>query len=232
MEAIVLAGGFGTRLQHVVSDVPKPMAPMDDQGTPFLRLILDQLHRYGCQHVVLSIGYKGQVICDYFHDAYLDMAIDYAAEDMPLLTGGAVKKALQWCHSEQVFVLNGDTYFDIDFTAMMAYHQQHQAEFTLAAKKMHDFDRYGTLALAQDGRIQAFVEKKPQAQGWINGGIYCLQRDLLADVQADKFSLEQEFLELHTQDMRMYAFPSEGYFIDIGIPEDYYRAQRDFGKIK
>lgn len=227
MEAIVLAGGFGTRLRHVVADVPKPMAPLDTQGTPFLQVIMEQLHQQGCTHVVLSIGYLGEIIRNYFGASYRGMDITYSAEDTPLLTGGAVKQALTFCQEPQVFVLNGDTYFDVDLTAMLAFHQKHQAAFTLAAKEMQDCARYGTLELSPKHRILAFREKQPQKQGIINGGVYCLEHDLLATMRPEAFSLEKDFMEPQAGQLPMYAFVSQGYFIDIGIPEDYYKAQRE-----
>jgi len=227
MEAIVLAGGFGTRLRQVVADVPKPMAPMDAQGTPFLRIIMEQLRQQSCTHVVLSIGYKGEIIRNYFGSSYQGMRITYSVEDTPLLTGGAVKQALMYCQEKQVFVLNGDTYFAVDFKAMLAYHINNNAALTLAAKELTDFDRYGTLALVANQRIEAFREKKPQARGLINGGVYCINRNLLSTLPEQAFSLEKDFMEQQTHNIPMYAFVSDGYFVDIGVPEDYYRARRD-----
>ena len=227
MEAIVLAGGFGTRLRHIVPDVPKPMAPMDAAGTPFLQFLLDELLRQGVERVVLSTGYLDEVIVSYFGTSYRGMAIQYSHEDTPLFTGGAVKKALTCCAEPQVFVLNGDTFFGVDLPAMLQQHCAQRADFTIAVKEMRDFDRYGTVVFGEDRRIQAFCEKQPCACGWINGGVYCLRRDLLQDFPQEKFSLEKDFMEKYPEKLRLSAFLSDGYFIDIGIPEDYYRAQRE-----
>lgn len=149
-------------------------------------------------------------------------------EHTPLLTGGAVKLALERCTEPDVFVLNGDTYFDVDLPAMLAQHQMRQADFTMAVKHMRDFDRYGTVVYDVEG-IHAFHEKGPCQDGWINGGVYCLQRHVLEGVSVVKFSLEQDFLEQQVGKLSLQAFPSEGYFIDIGVPEDYYRAKEMFG---
>ncbi len=226
MEAIVLAGGFGTRLRHVVSDVPKPMAPVD--GRPFLRYILDDLIAKGVSRVVLATGYKSEVIREAFGPSYRGAEIVYSNEDTPLFTGGAVKKALAVCRGEEVFVINGDTFFDVDLAAMRAFKRERGAEFVLAAKPMRDFDRYGTLLLDGEGRVLRFEEKRPTESGVINGGVYLLDRGFLRGVREETFSLEKDVLEKDTAARRLYAFPSEGYFIDIGVPEDYARAQEDF----
>lgn len=228
MEAIILAGGFGTRLRHVVSDVPKPMAPMNDSGKPFLSVLLKKLSEEGITHVVLSTGYMSEVIETYFGNNYAGIRIDYSVEKTPLFTGGAVKLALSKCQEDTLFVLNGDTYFDVDLAAMFAFHTEQRADFTVAIKEMHDFDRYGTVEV-QDGRIISFREKQYREDGWINGGIYCLKRSFLADFPMTKFSLEKDFMEKKLSEINMMAFPSEGYFIDIGIPEDYALARKQFG---
>jgi D-glycero-alpha-D-manno-heptose 1-phosphate guanylyltransferase len=143
LEAVILAGGFGTRLQHIVSDVPKPMAPMDEAGTPFLQYVLADLARQGIRRVILSTGYKSEVIEQYFGGSFQEMELVYSREDTPLGTGGAVKQALTLCTAPDVFVLNGDTFFDVDLTAMRDFHRAQDADFTLAMKEMFNFDRYG-----------------------------------------------------------------------------------------
>lgn len=228
MEAIILAGGFGTRLRTVVSDVPKPMAPLNDAGRPFLSVLLEKLAADGVTHVVLSTGYMSEVIERFFGNEYAGVRIDYSVEETPLFTGGAVKLALSRCQEETVFVLNGDTYFDVKMNEMCQFHADARADFTVAVKKMHDFDRYGTVEV-QDGRIVSFREKRYCEDGWINGGVYCLRRSLLTDFPLTKFSLEKDFMEKKLTEMKMAAFPSSGYFIDIGIPEDYALARKKFG---
>lgn len=228
MEAIVLAGGFGTRLQQVVSDVPKPMAPMDDAGTPFLSYLLRELARQGVTRVVLAIGYLGEQIQAYFGDTFAGMTIRYVVEDVPLGTGGAVKLALKECMSQDIFVLNGDTFFAADLSAMMTAHRSLRADLTLAAREMCDFDRYGTLDVAADGRVLAFREKMFCQRGYINGGIYCLSPSIQGGLPEGRFSLEQDFMEKRVRELQMYAFISQGYFVDIGIPADYEKAKAAF----
>lgn len=218
MEAIVLAGGFGTRLAHIVSDVPKPMAPVC--GRPFLRFILDDLQNKGVDRVILAVGHKQEVIRDFFGNSYRGMELLYSPEDTPLFTGGAIKKALQMCREERVLVVNGDTYFDVDLAQM----SQIQSPLVIAVKRLHDFSRYGTVHV-DAGRITGFAEKQPCSEGLINGGIYWMERSLLENIPEDKFSFEQRVLEAQYDRIAMMAYESEGYFIDIGIPEDYALAQ-------
>lgn len=227
MEAIILAGGFGTRLKHIVSDVPKPMAPIDDKGTPFLGRLLDMIKAEGITRVILSTGYKSECIEKYFGSYYNGMEIVYSVEDTPLFTGGAVKKALELCKYVDVFVLNGDTFFAVDLPGMLAAHHAKEATFTVAVKEMFNFNRYGTVDIAADERILAFKEKEPTKKGFINGGIYCIKKNLLQQLPMTKFSLEKDFLEKKTSELKLYAYKSDGYFIDIGIPEDYYRAREE-----
>ena len=228
-EAIVLAGGFGTRLRKVVSDVPKPMAPMDAEGTPFLAFVLKQLAGQGFAKIILSVGYMAEVIQQYFGASYAGLELLYSIEDEPLGTGGAVKKAMALCSGEFVFVLNGDTYFDVDFAEIERQHRKTGADFTLAAREMSDFDRYGALTLTEADRVIAFGEKKYCAHGFINGGIDSLGRTLLSAMDKKVFSLEKDFLEEKIDTLHIAAYKSNGYFIDIGIPEDYQRAKEHWG---
>lgn len=226
MEAIVLAGGFGTRLRHIVSDVPKPMAQVC--GRPFLQYILEDLAKKGVCRVILAVGYKQEVIKDFFGDSYAGMEVAYSVEEAPLLTGGAVKQAMASCTREQVLIVNGDTYFDVDIEAMARQHRNTGAELTIATKRMRHFDRYGTVKTDETGRILEFKEKAACEQGDINGGVYMVQRNAILALPQAVFSFETEYMEKQVGTGRIYAFTSEGYFIDIGVPEDYVKAQEDF----
>jgi D-glycero-alpha-D-manno-heptose 1-phosphate guanylyltransferase len=223
MEAIILAGGLGTRLSHILADVPKPMA--DVNGEPFLTYIFEYVLKNRIEHVVLAVGYKAEFIKDYFKDEYKGIKITYSFEDIPLGTGGAIKKALNCCKSSDVFILNGDTYFDVDLNEMKVFHEKNQSKLTVAVKELSNFDRYGSVVIEND-MIKRFVEKKPTDQGKINGGIYRLQKEVLNSVNKELFSFEKVILESGIVDI--YAFRSDRYFIDIGVPEDYYKAQGDF----
>lgn len=225
-EAVVLAGGFGTRLAHVVPDVCKPMAPV--AGEPFLRRVLDQLDAAGFAHVVVADGYRRKQIESYFMGTYRGLEIDYSPEDSPLLTGGAVRRALCMCTRPEVFVLNGDTWLDADFDTMEAMlATRPRAKCCIAAKRMQDFDRYGTLDVAPDGYIRAFSEKAPCTEGLINGGAYLIRQDALK-AEPEVFSLEGDWFARVVSDGVLVACEAQGGFIDIGVPEDYKRAQAMF----
>lgn len=223
-EAIVLAGGFGTRLAHVVLDVCKPMAPV--AGRPFLRFIMDQLAAAGFDRVIVADGYRREQIEGFFGSAYRGMAVEYSPEDTPLLTGGAVKRALGRCRSDWVFVLNGDTWLDVEFAAMEAAAAvaSESVSAVIAVKRMRDFERYGTVDVDAGGTLAAFHEKRPCEEGLINAGVYLLRRDAL-DGMPEKFSLESDYFERVVDGGALRAVECAGGFIDIGVPEDYELAQ-------
>lgn len=226
MEAIILAGGFGTRLRHVISDLPKPMAPMDDEGTPFLSVLLDKLLTAGFTHVVLSTGYMRDRVRAYYGSQYRKLVISYSEEETPLFTGGAIKKALTQCTENMVFVLNGDTWFDLDFIQMKRLFKTSDADVVMALKWMNDCARYGTVCL-QDDRVVSFREKEETTGGWINGGCYCLKRILL-ESESEKFSFEK-YLEDNVGKKKIVGYKGDGFFIDIGIPADYFFARKIYG---
>ena len=223
-EAIVLAGGFGTRLAHVVPDVCKPMAPV--AGRPFLRYIMDQLDGARFDRAVVADGYRREQIEGFFGSAYRGLQVEYSPEDEPLFTGGAVKQALAKCHNDWVFVLNGDTWLDVDFAAMEAVAAKAPAsvQAVIAVKRMRDFERYGTVDVNVGGLITAFHEKQPCADGLINAGVYLVRHEAL-DAMPKKFSLENDFFEKVVADGALAACERGGGFIDIGVPEDYELAQ-------
>lgn len=225
MQAIILAGGFGTRLQSVVSDVPKPMAPVCEK--PFLTYLLDDLALSNFNKVVLAVGYKKECIIDYFHNSYKGMEIVYSIEESPLGTGGCVKQAFQYIDEEYAFVLNGDTMFKIDYLAMAKMNS-----LSIACKKMENFNRYGEVKI-NDGIVSFFEEKKQVSIGYINGGIYYIPKKIFNKYPlATSFSMENDFFAPYLNELKIKAFMSDGYFIDIGIPSDYNKAQKDFLKNK
>ena len=225
-EAVVLAGGFGTRLAHVVPDVCKPMAPV--AGEPFLRRVLDQLDDAGFARVIIADGYRREQIESYFMGTYRGLEIDYSSESAPLLTGGAVKRALQTCTQTEVFVLNGDTWFDVDFSSMESSLAAHaEGACCIATKRMRTFDRYGTLGVNECGTVQSFREKQFCSEGLINGGVYLIRRTAL-ESEPDVFSLENDWFQNMAREGALVACETGGDFIDIGIPEDYDQAQAMF----
>lgn len=226
-EAIILAGGFGTRLQSVVSDVPKPMAPV--AGRPFLTYLLDRLQKQGYTHVVLATGYLHEKVEEFFGHEYRGISIDYARELSPLGTGGAMVNALQYCHEDAVTVINGDTLFDIDHERLCRFAEEKDTSLAIVLRQVPDAGRYGSVEIDANGCITTFKEKNAEAGGGlINGGIYRIQRSLLDGFTlGEKFSFEQELMQQRYRDERYYAYADGAYFLDIGIPEDYSRAQQE-----
>jgi D-glycero-alpha-D-manno-heptose 1-phosphate guanylyltransferase len=230
--AIVLAGGLGTRLRSVISDMPKPMAPVCEK--PFLHFIFQYLQKQGIADVVLSVGYKWDVIQEYFSENYLGINIQYSIENEPLGTGGGIAQAMEMIDSD-AFVLNGDTFFDVDLFELYDFYQMRNADIALGLKRMHHFDRYGTLQTGNFDRVLQFHEKQFRNEGLINGGVYVLNKDLfkkITEIEEEplpqKFSFEKDVLEKHLISLHYHGKEFSGYFIDIGIPEDYQRAQVDF----
>lgn len=225
---IILAGGLGTRLSHVLGDVPKPMAPVN--GKPFLHYILERLSSQGISEVVMAVGHLREQIMDYFKNEYLGIRISYSVEQELLGTGGGIKQAFDQV-TDKAFVLNGDTFFDVKLQGLAEVYEQSGADICLALREMKNFDRYGTVDVSATGRILAFHEKAYRAQGLINGGVYFLDKAVFSRCALDKrFSFEKDLLEKYMQLLLIQGMVSEAYFIDIGIPEDYERAQAEFGQ--
>lgn len=225
MDAIILAGGFGTRLRHIVSDVPKPMAQI--AGKPFLDYLFEYLAIHGVKKVILAVGYLHNKIEERYRKHFMGIDIEYSVEDNPLGTGGAVKKALMRCSGNYAAILNGDTFFNVDLSAMEDLYIQKSADAIIAVKRMYDFDRYGALHTEND-RIIGFQEKQFCENGLINGGIYVLGKHVMQSLKEECFSLEKDYFEIDTIDKKLYAFESNSYFIDIGVESDYYKADGDF----
>lgn len=224
--AIILAGGFGTRLQSVVKDRPKPMA--DINGKPFLQHLLDYLILQDINTCILSVGYKWETIQEYFGSSYRSMSLSYVVEETPLGTGGAILKAVQSSEEEEFFVFNGDTFFAIDLALFYQQHHQHTSLLSLALKSMSNFDRYGVVVTDANGRVTSFEEKKFYASGNINGGIYLLKRKIFDQLELpEKFSFEKEVMEKQYANIPFQGVVFDDYFIDIGIPEDYERAKHE-----
>lgn len=224
-EAVVLAGGLGTRLRGVVKDVPKPMAPVAER--PFLAYLLDYLAMHQMERVVLAVGYKWEVIKDYFGTTYKGMQLLYAVEEEPLGTGGGIANALQYLEHEDFFLLNGDTFFNVDLEKLEKTYEESSADLCLSLKEMREFDRYGTVEL-EGHKIIAFNEKQYKTEGLINGGVYALKQKLFQqDHLGKKFSFETDVMEKGLKQWNVQACISGAYFIDIGIPEDYERAQKE-----
>jgi D-glycero-alpha-D-manno-heptose 1-phosphate guanylyltransferase len=227
MQAIVLAGGQGTRLRPVVSDVPKSMAPIADR--PFLFHLLERLERQGIIDVVIATGYMSDQIQRGLGSGHGKVRLRYSVECEPLGTGGALRKALMLVEHYPVFALNGDTYLDLDFAAMRRAHDNAGAGISMAVRPMTDTKRYGRVVV-RDDRVIAFAPGEAGTPGLINCGVYLFNDGILAAAGLpEKFSFERDFLEPNANALSPLAFQTDGYFIDIGVPEDFARAQRELG---
>jgi len=218
--AIILAGGFGTRLKEVVKDIPKPMANINNK--PFLEILLNYLKKNGIEKVILSVGYKKEIIIDYFKDYFNDLKIVYSIEDKPLKTGGAIKKALEKVKENEVFILNGDTFFDIELKKLLL----DDCDLAIALKKVQNVDRYGIVEINNNGYIKNFKEKQYIKNGLINGGVYLIKKDIFKNYNKEIFSFE-EFLENNVNLLKIKGYIFKNYFIDIGIPADYEKAIKE-----
>lgn len=229
-EAVILAGGFGTRLSHVLGNVPKPMAPV--YGKPFLCYVLDRLADAGIERVIMATGYKHEWIESYFGARYRNIEVLYSQEVEPLYTGGAILQAAQMAQGDSFLVINGDTLFDIDIPAFLHFHEDHDTPISIALRRVEDTSRYGAVE-TEGTHILSFKEKENSSgSGVINGGIYAIRREwLIAQDLPTKFSFEKELLQPLAPKGILSGLVFESYFIDIGIPEDYYRAQKEFNAL-
>ncbi len=223
MQVIILAGGFGTRLQAMVPDLPKPMAPV--AGRPFLGYVMDNLRRYGASRLILSVHYKRETIMGAFGDAFDGIPIDYAVEDTPLGTGGGILHATQYVTEDTALILNGDTFLAMDYAAF--YEQARQHNLTLTLRHVPDVSRYGRVAV-NDTHITHFAEKGTSGLGLINGGVYGLNVPWFRGLSLPPaFSMESDFFYPQVETLKPHYTITDGYFLDIGVPEDYERAQTE-----
>lgn len=225
-EAIILAGGLGTRLRSVVQDFPKCMAPVNNK--PFLSYVINYLLAEGITHFIFSLGYKSEAIIEFLEKDFGDLTFKTSVEEVPLGTGGAIKKACAIAKDTHILVANGDTYFNIDAELLGSIHSLSGACCTLSLKPMRNFDRYGVLEIDECSVIKSFKEKQFYESGLINGGVYAINKNkFLAENLPEKFSFEKDYLEKFYEIRKMFGIVQDEYFIDIGIPEDYARAQRE-----
>ena len=231
-EAIILAGGLGTRLRSVVPDLPKCMAPVG--GKPFLYYIIAHFQKEGIRNFIFSVGYKSENIINFVNKEFRHAGrqasdnFHFSIEEKPLGTGGAIKLSGGIASDHNILVCNGDTLFKIDLQKLSNFHLQHNADCTLCLKPMNNIERYGVVEMNNDASIKSFKEKQFYEAGLINGGVYALNiRNFMKENLPEKFSFEKDYLEKYVTKRNMYAVIQDEYFIDIGIPEDYERAGRE-----
>lgn len=229
-EAIILAGGLGTRLQHMLNGVPKAMAPLN--GRPFLEYQLDYLDRWGMKKVVLSVGHQREKIQDHFGNEYHSLKIEYAIEEEPLGTGGAIINAMRHITGYAVFVFNGDTYFDVNLQRLDDFRRIKESDVCIILRFENDTSRFGSVEFDNNNRITRFMEKnETSGEGYINGGVYLLRKDYLVNFGfPEKFSIEKDFFQRYCAIEEFYSLRCFSYFRDIGIPEDYEKAKDEFAR--
>src|SRR6187399_2616877 len=225
-EAIILAGGFGTRLRDAIPDLPKCMAPVN--GRAFLFYVINYLRSQGIEKFIFSLGYKHEVVEAYLQAEFPTLDFQCLVEKEPLGTGGAILASCYKTSQQTVLVINGDTIFKVDLEKGFTDHVKYDSDCTLLLKPMENFDRYGVVDLNEDDSIKSFEEKKFYKNGLINGGVYILNTEqFLAEELPGKFSFEKDYLEKYFETRKMYGSVQDEYFIDIGVPEDYFRVQQE-----
>jgi D-glycero-alpha-D-manno-heptose 1-phosphate guanylyltransferase len=227
-EVLILAGGLGTRLRSVVRDVPKPMAPI--AGRPFLEYLLDYWRSVNATRFVLSVGYLAECIKEHFGESYRGVPIDYVVETSPLGTGGAIRQALTSIGfgSSDIWVVNGDTWFEIDTVQMVNDYVRSQQTIGVALKPMASNERYGSVTVDRDMKVVTFGQGGG-GPTLINAGTYLMRcpdmGELLRQFQG-RFSFESEFLSHYANTGGVAASIQDRMFLDIGVPEDFRRAQQ------
>jgi len=222
LDAIILAGGLGTRLREIIDDLPKVLAPVNNR--PFLDVILSFLNKCGCiQRVVIAVGYLAdKVIKEYTNRHEYDFEILFSEEKELLGTGGAIRKALPYTKTEDVLALNGDSFVDVTIVDLIETHRKKHAAMTIVLTEIEDTSRYGRVKVNNEQRIVSFEEKTPgQAGAYVNAGMYLFTRELIYSIQEDRIiSLEKEILPILLE-KGIYGYITHGKFMDIGIPETY-----------
>jgi D-glycero-alpha-D-manno-heptose 1-phosphate guanylyltransferase len=226
-QAVILAGGLGTRLRSVVTDVPKPMAPV--AGRPFLEHQIDFWAAQGIQRFVLSVAYLGESIVAHFGKRYRGCEIDYAVEETPLGTGGGVLLSARMMRADSPFLLlNGDTFFQVELSRLATFHERAKSDWTVCLFRPEEAGRYGGIEMGPEGRVLALVDKSAGAGKLANGGVYLVNPQVLAAMAARaprKCSLETDLMPaLLEAGARVHGLECPGRFLDIGVPEDYARA--------
>ena len=228
MRAIVLCGGLGTRLGPLTSQTPKPLLEVGNK--PFVSHVLESLRLSGISSVCLAVSFHWQKLKFALGDSWQGMPISYSVETEPLGTGGAVRQAAMQMGCGEVFVANGDTLVATNLNGMREMASARKADCVLTLKHLSDTSRFGTVSLAGDGRITSFSEKTFGGSGFINAGLYWLGASVISRMPQGVFSLEKDFLAKDISSMAVYGFVSDGYFVDMGVPDDLARARRELAQ--
>ena len=226
-EAIVLAGGFGKRLQSRVQNIPKPMAPINNK--PFLDYLFDYLIKNKVKRVILSVYYKYDLIKNYYGNNYKEITISYSIDNAELGSGGAIKAALLMACDDHVFVINGDTYFDVNLKSLFKEHYKNDNDITFSLKPMKNFNRYGFVKTDLNGEVLSLEEKKYRVEGEIDGGIYLIKKTIFSEYENNKKFSFNDFIVTNLKNLKVGSLLCDKLFIDIGTPEDYGKAHKVLG---
>lgn len=226
MQAIILAGGLGTRLRSVVNEHPKALAPV--AGKPFLYWLIIFLQKQGITNFIFSIGYLHEQVEFFLKEQFPTLNYQTVVENEPLGTGGAINLCLNFCKQKDVLLVNGDTFFELDILAFYTNFISTASDCSIALTPMQNFDRYGSVTITKENIITEFNEKQYCENGLINTGLVLFRKSVFeAKTRSlpDKFSFEKDFIEPNISDLKITGYITTGYFIDIGIPSDYQKAQ-------
>jgi D-glycero-alpha-D-manno-heptose 1-phosphate guanylyltransferase len=225
MVAVILAGGMGTRLHPITHDrIPKVLAEVS--GKPFIHWLLRYLKNQGINKVIIAVHHLADQVQTFVGDNFNGMEISYSLETIPMGTGGASRIAIEHSGFSLIWLLNGDTWFPVNLKSMWSWHQKSGNQITIAVKKLYDFNRYGSITMDPKGRITGFREKQTVKEGYINGGIYLMETEVLKSFATGTiFSLEHDLFERRVGELKMGGYKSKARFIDIGRPEDYHLIQ-------
>ena len=226
-EVIILAGGFGTRLREVVPEIPKCLAPVRER--PFIDYLIEYLSNYGFTRIILSLGYKSDLIIAHVNKYATKFELVFVIEDYPLGTGGAIKAALREVVSRNVLVVNGDTFFNINLNVFYRTAAQNGYLFTVALKRIAQNTRYGFVEIDENNEIVSFIEKKDASNVLVNTGFYLIDvHNVTFGEIKECFSLEHDFFESNSREIKLHGIEFSDDFIDIGIPEDFLKSQSFF----
>lgn len=231
MKALLLAGGFGTRLRPLTLTRPKHLLPIANR--PHIEHVFDLLLRHGVTEVILTTSYLAEAFAGTVESARSrGLVVDVTYEEVALGTAGALKNAEAEVGEESFFVFNGDVLTDVDLDALLSFHREREAEGTILLTPVDDPSAFGVVPTDDDGRVTGFIEKPARHEAptnVINAGVYVLEPSVLARVPAgQEWSAERAlFPELVSEGARLYAWPTDAYWIDVGTPDKYLRANLD-----
>lgn len=226
MQAIILAGGLGTRLRSVINEQPKTLAPV--AGKPFLYWLILFLQQQGVTNFIFSLGYLHEQVETFLVEQFPSLNYQTIVENEPLGTGGAIKLCLNFCDDEDILLVNGDTFFELNIATFYKKFIDTSSDCSIALTPMQHFDRYGSVSITDKNIITEFNEKKYCESGLINTGLVLFKKSIFeakTNSLSEKFSFEKDFIECNISILKVTGYIASGYFIDIGIPEDYQRAQ-------